>query len=511
MVDDLVLVLGDQLDRGSAALAAAGRERSVVLMIETAAEAAHAWSHKQRIALFLAAMRHHAEALRGSGWAVDYQALEAGHASLAAGLADAIARHRPRRVRMVEAGEWRVQKMIQSACDSAGLELRVHEDTHFYCSREGFARWARGRKQLVMEFFYRDMRKRFDVLMDDGKPAGGEWNFDKSNRGSFGRKGPGTVPAPIRFPRDAITRGAVAEAEARFGNHPGSLDNFGWPVTPEQAEAALEDFVAQRLPLFGRYQDAMWQGEPWLYHAHLAAAMNLKLLDPRRAVAAAVEAWRSGHAPLEAVEGFVRQVLGWREFIRGVYWLEMPGYAGHNHFGHDRPLPGFFWDADTDLNCLRQCLGDTLANGYAHHIQRLMVIGNFALLAGLDPRAVCAWFLGIYVDAVEWVELPNTLGMALHADGGLVGTKPYVASGAYIKRMSNYCAGCRYDPGQRSGEGACPFNLLYWDFLARHREPLAANPRMTLALKNLERIGAEELGRVRAGAAAFLGTLRPAG
>ena len=507
MAAELVLVLGDQLDPHSTALAAATRAGAVVLMIESAAEATHAWSHKQRIAVFLAAMRHHAAALRDAGWTVDYQALEAGHASLGAGLADAIRRHRPARVRMVEAGEWRVQAMIESACAAAGVALQVHDDAHFYCRREDFARWARGRKQLVMEFFYRDMRKRFDVLMTGDRPAGGEWNFDKSNRGSFGRNGPGTVPAPRRFAPDEITTDVLREVEARFAAHPGSLEAFGWPVTPAQAEAALEDFVAQRLPLFGRYQDAMWQGEPWLYHAHLAAAMNLKLLDPRRAVAAALEAWRSGHAPLEAVEGFVRQVLGWREFIRGVYWLNMPGYAEGNHFAHHRPLPGFFWDADTELNCLKQCFGDTLANGYAHHIQRLMVIGNFALLAGLDPRAVCDWFLGIYVDAVEWVELPNTLGMALHADGGIVGTKPYVASGAYIKRMSNYCAGCRYDPGKRSGAGACPFNLLYWDFLARHREQLAANPRMGLALKNLERIGTEALAETRAGAAAFLARL----
>jgi deoxyribodipyrimidine photolyase-related protein len=504
---ELVLVLGDQLDLGSPALAAAVREDAVVLMVEAAGEATHAWSHQQRIALFLAAMRHHAEALRSAGWTVDYQALAAGHDTLAAGLADAIARHRPRRVRMVAAGEWRVQAMIESACADAGVALQVHEDAHFYCSREDFARWARGRKQLVMEFFYRDMRKRFDVLMDDGKPAGGAWNFDQANRRSFGRQGPGAVPPPQRFAPDALTREVLAEVAARFGDHPGTLESFGWPVTPEQATAALEDFVARRLPLFGRYQDAMWQGEPWLYHAHIAAAMNLKLLDPRRAVAAAVAAWHSGHAPLEAVEGFVRQVLGWREFIRGVYWLEMPGYAARNHFGHERPLPGFFWHADTELNCLRQCFGDTLANGYAHHIQRLMVIGNFALLAGLDPHAVCDWFLGIYVDAVEWVELPNTLGMALHADGGIVGTKPYVASGAYIKRMSNYCAGCRYDPGRRSGADACPFTLLYWDFLARNREQLAANPRMGLALKNLERIGAEELAQTRADAAAFLETL----
>ena len=500
-------MLGDQLDPSNAALRAARPGQDGVLMIESAGEATHAWSHRQRIAVFLSAMRHYAADLRAAGWNVDYQALDAGHASLGAGLSEALARHRPARLRVVEAGEWRVQDMIESACRDAGVELCWHRDTHFFCGRDDFARWARGRKQLVMEFFYRGLRKRFDVLMEDGQPAGGAWNFDRANRGSFGRKGPGQLPPPRRFEPDEITRGVLAEVADRFPDHPGDLESFGWPVTREEAEAALDAFISRRLALFGRYQDAMWQGEPWLYHAGISAALNLKLLDPRRAVDAAVAAWRAGQAPLEAVEGFVRQVLGWREFIRGVYWLEMPGYAERNHFDHARPLPSFFWDADTDLNCLQQCFGDTLANGYAHHIQRLMVIGNFALLAGLDPEAVCSWFLGIYVDAVEWVELPNTLGMALHADGGIVGTKPYVASGAYIKRMSNYCAGCRYDPGKRSGEDACPFNLLYWDFLARNLETLAGNPRMGLALKNLERIDAEELAQIRAGAEAFLGRL----
>ena len=274
-------------------------------------------------------------------------------------------------------------------------------------------------------------------------------------------------------------------------------------MTPEQAEVALGQFIEERLAQFGRYQDAMWQGEPFLYHALIAQALNLKLLDPRRAVDAAVEAWRAGRAPLAAVEGFVRQILGWREFIRGVYWLHMPKYAQLNHFEHDLPLPGFFWTGETDLNCLRQTIGDTLAHGYAHHIQRLMVVGNFALTAGLLPQAVCDWFLAVYVDAVEWVELPNTLGMALHADGGVVGSKPYAASGAYIRRMSNYCAGCRYDPGKRTGKDACPFNFLYWDFLARHRDAFAANPRMALAVKNLDRLDEEERRRVRAQAAAF--------
>jgi deoxyribodipyrimidine photolyase-related protein len=504
---ELVLVLGDQLHPASPALAGLAPERVVVLMIESVSEATRAWSHKQRIALFLAAMRHHAGALRTAGWQVDYQALDAAHASLATGLADAIARHRPVRVTVVEAGEWRVQKDIESACAAAGVSLRWVNDPHFYCTREDFAHWAGGRRQLVMEFFYRDMRRRFGVLMEGDKPAGGGWNFDKENRGSFGRSGPPEVPARARIAPDESTRGVLAEVEARFGDHPGSLASFAWPVTPAQARQALADFIAHRLPLFGRYQDAMWQGEPWLFHAGIAAALNLKLLDPREAVAAAVDAWQRGAAPLPAVEGFVRQVLGWREFIRGVYWREMPGYATLNHFGHEHPLPAVFWSGETELNCLRQCISDTMTNGYAHHIQRLMVLGNFALLAGVLPEAVCDWFLAVYVDAVEWVELPNTLGMALHADGGIVGSKPYIASGAYIKRMSNYCAGCRYDPGKRTGEDACPFNFLYWDFLARHRDLLARNNRMGLAVKNLERLDAAELGEIRAQAVAFRASL----
>ena len=504
---DLVLVLGDQLHPEPPALARTTPERAIVLMIESAAEATHAWSHKQRIAMFLAAMRHHAQALRAAGWRVDYRALSAECASLAAGLDDAIVQHRPSRVLVTEPGEWRVQQALEAACASRGVPLEWVPDPHFYCSRDDFRDWAAGRKNLVMEYFYREMRRRSGILMNGDQPAGGAWNFDKHNRGHFGRAGPGAVPERAGCAPDAITREVLDEVAARFPGHPGALESFRWPVTPAAARAALAEFVAHRLPLFGRYQDAMWQGEPWLYHAGISAALNLKLLDPREAVNAAVEAWAEGAAPLAAVEGFVRQVLGWREFIRGVYWLQMPGYAEHNHFGHDRPLPSFFWDADTDLNCLRQCFGDTLANGYAHHIQRLMVIGNFALLAGFDPQAVCDWFLGVYVDAVEWVELPNTLGMALHADGGIVGSKPYAASGAYIKRMSNYCVGCRYDPGKRSGEDACPFNALYWDFLARHRDMLAGNPRMGLAVKNLERIGAAELAGIRATAAAFLSGL----
>ncbi|MEJ2513869.1 MAG: cryptochrome/photolyase family protein [Gammaproteobacteria bacterium] len=503
MSRDLVFLLGDQLDSSNPALAATQPDHARVLMVETRGEAGHVPSHKQRIAVFLSAMRHRAAALDAAGWHVDYRDLDAGLSSLTAGLEAAVSEARPERVLVTEPGEWRVEHALRSACGRLGVPLEVLPDSHFYCSREDFDEWARGRKQLVMEHFYRKMRKQHGVLMDGDEPAGGRWNYDTENRKSFGRSGPNDLPERPRFEPDRITRGVLDDVERHFPDHPGDLGDFAWPVTPAQASRALEAFVSERLPLFGRYQDAMWSSEPFLYHALVSSSLNLKLLDPREAVEAAETAWRNRDVPLAAAEGFIRQILGWREFIRGVYWRHMPRYAGLNHFGHDLSLPDFFWTGDTPMNCLKQVIGDTLAHGYAHHIQRLMVVGNFALLAGLLPSAVCDWFLAVYVDAVEWVELPNTLGMALHGDGGIVGSKPYAASGAYINRMSNYCSDCRYRPGVRTGEDACPFTFLYWDFLARHREAFAGNPRMALAVKNLERLDGAELGRVRARAAEF--------
>ena len=496
---NLVLVLGDQLDRDHPALAEADPARDVVLMVETAGEAALVQSHKHRIAVFLSAMRHYAQYLRESGWKVVYRTLDDGVKSISEGLAEAVEDLAPDAVWLTEPGEWRLLHGIRTRAGQLDLECRIFDDSHFLCDHDTFDEWAEGRKNLVMEYFYREMRKRHDVLMDDGEPAGGQWNFDKDNRDAFGSEGPAGLPAARRFEPDDITREVIDAVENHFPRHPGSLGNFGWPVTREQALEALRDFIEKRFAKFGQFQDAMWAGEPFLYHALISSSLNLKLLNPREVIEAAEEAWRRDEekAPIAAVEGFVRQVLGWREFIRGVYWREMPGYAELNHFAHDNPLPGFFWDADTDMNCLAQAIGDTLENGYAHHIQRLMVIGNYATLAGLDPGEVCNWYLGIYVDAVEWVELPNTLGMALHGDGGIVGSKPYIASGSYINRMSNYCADCRYDVKARSGVEACPFNSLYWDFMARHREELSSTPRMRMVLRNLDRWSEDEVSAIR--------------
>jgi deoxyribodipyrimidine photolyase-related protein len=337
--------------------------------------------------------------------------------------------------------------------------------------------------------------------MKGGKPIGGKWNYDSENRGSFTKSGPGELRPPRRFRKDAVTNEVLQLVEKKFPDHPGRLEHFDWPVTTAQAKQALDDFILHRLARFGDFQDAMWTDEPYLFHSRISAAMNLKLLDPRDVIRSATAAYHGGIAPLNAVEGFIRQVLGWREYVRGIYWLHMPEYLDRNALNASAPLPDFYWTGETDMNCLRQAIGQTLDYGYAHHIQRLMVTGLFSLLLGVDPKAVHEWYLAVYVDAVEWVELPNSLGMSQFADGGVMASKPYAATGKYIQRMSNYCQGCRFDPAKSVGEDACPFTTLYWDFLMRHKELLAANQRMSLQVKNLERKSGEELAAIRQQAA----------
>lgn len=485
----LVLVLGDQLDRKASVLDAVDRQRDLLLMIEARGESRRIWSHKARTALFLAAMRHHAQWLRGQGFEVDYVDVHQPEAEcLESALKDRIDRHRPQALRMVEAGEHGVAQRIRDLCDARQLPLETLQDRHFMCSRGSFSEWRKGRKTLVMEHFYRWMRKTHGVLVEQNQPVGGAWNFDRDNRKSFGRKGPGLLPAPLRHAPDDITRQVQADVEAVFADNPGSLQHFGWPVTREQALAALDDFIAHRLAVFGPFQDAMWDEQPWLYHSMLASSMNLKLIAPQEVVAAAIAAYEAGRAPLASVEGFVRQVLGWREFVRGIYWTEGAAYLQRNQLGAEQALPDFYWTGDTDMRCLQQAIGQTLKHGYAHHIQRLMVTGLFALLLGVRPQLVHRWYLAVYVDAVEWVEAPNTLGMSQHADGGLLGSKPYIASGRYIQRMSNHCDGCRYAPEQSTGEHACPFTTLYWDFLIRHEARFCTHPRAAMQWRMLDRL-----------------------
>ena len=495
----LVLVLGDQLDPQAATFDGFDPQQDQVWMAEVAEESTHVRSGQPRIALFLSAMRHFAAELRAAGRPLHYVRLDApdNRGSLATQLAHDLATLRPRELVMTAPGDWRVLQALQATARAAGLALEIREDRHFYTTVREFATYARGRKTLRLEHFYREQRRRHGVLMDSGQPAGGRWNYDEDNRQSFGPQGPGWLPQPPRFEPDALTREVLDLVRVRFADHPGTLDHFAWPVTRTQALQALDAFIAERLPHFGPWQDAIWPGEPWLYHAQLAAALNLKLLHPREVVAAAETAYRAGQVPLASAEGFIRQILGWREYVRGVYWTRMPGYLEHNALQAEADLPAWYWDGRTDLACLRDAITQTLQYGYAHHIQRLMVTGLYALLLGVEPRQVHAWYLGVYVDAVEWVELPNTLGMSQYADGGLLASKPYIASGKYIERMSPLCRGCRYDPAQRTGERACPITTLYWDFLLRHEARLAAHPRTALQVRNLARLDAPERAAVR--------------
>jgi deoxyribodipyrimidine photolyase-related protein len=496
---NLVIVLGDQLNVDSAAFDGFDANRDVVWIAEVAEESTHVWTHKARIVMFIASMRHFRDALVKRKISVHYRQLDVrgNKGTLAAELVSAVRKLKPERLILVEPGEWRVRESLLATAEKLGVELEVRPDRHFLCTLEEFREHAKGRKQLRLEYFYRELRCKHDILMDGRQPEGGKWNYDSENRRAFGKNGPGTPPAPMRFQPDATTKEVIALVERKFGDHPGELDYFDWPVTSRQAHRALSDFIEHRLPRFGDYQDAMWTDEPYLYHARLSAALNLKLLNPREVINDAVMAYRFGDVPLNAVEGFVRQILGWREYVRGIYWLFMPEYLERNALGAKEPLPDFYWTGDTEMNCLHQVIGQTLRYGYAHHVQRLMVTGLFALLLGVDPKAVHEWYLAVYLDAVEWVELPNSLGMSQFADGGVMASKPYVATGKYIQRMSNYCAGCPFDPAKATGDDACPFTTLYWDFLRRNKKQLRDNIRMSMQLKNLDRKKPAELKAVQ--------------
>ena len=503
----LVLLLGDQLDVQSSALKDIDAAHDVVLMIEAVEESTHVRSHQVRTALFLSAMRHFAQNLEGRGLHVHYRALgREDDATLAAGLQAAIARFGPRAVIGVEPGDLRVRESLEAAMpEGVGLEWR--EDTHFLCSLPRFQRWASRSKTLRMEMFYRQMRQAFGVLMEGDEPAGGQWNFDADNRKGFGKGGPKNLPAVPVFEPDALTREVLELVAQRFASHPGDLSGFNWPVTREQALHALAQFIEHRLPHFGAHQDAMWSGMHFGWHSLLSSSLNLKLLHPLEVVQAAEQAWRERGLDLASVEGFIRQVLGWREFMRGVYFLDMPQLKTANHFGHTRNLPAWYWTGQTRMNCMRECISQTLQTGYAHHIQRLMVTGMFGVLAQIEPQQLCDWYLSIYVDAVEWVELPNTAGMALFANGGRFTSKPYVASGAYVQRMSNYCQDCSYRPEQRTGETACPMTTLYWHFLSLHRARFENHPRTALMVKNLARMSDEELRSINEQAQQLLARL----
>lgn len=487
-VRNLILLLGDQLDPAISSLAGADPASDHILLIEADEEGRYVPHHPQKIVFILSAMRHFAENLRSRGFSVDYIRLDdpANTGSLDGELARARTRLAAERILLTEPGEWRLLERFRQRQDD-WPELELCPDTRFFCSSERFARWAEGRKQLRMEYFYREMRRESGLLMTaEGQPEGGSWNYDEDNRKPLPTGH--AVPDQPHFPADAITQAVCALVATRFTDHYGALDGFDYPVTHAEAEQLWQCFRSQALAQFGDFQDAMAVDQRWLFHARIAAALNIGLLNPRRVCLDVQADWQAGLIPLNAAEGFIRQILGWREYVRGIYWLMMPDYAERNAFGNQRALPAFYWTGQARMRCMQQAIGQTLEHAYAHHIQRLMVTGNFALLAGIEPKQICDWYLAVYMDAFDWVELPNTLGMVMHADGGFLGSKPYCASGQYIKRMSNYCSGCSYKVSEQTGARACPFNALYWHFIMRHRDQLSSNPRMGLVYRNLQRM-----------------------
>lgn len=492
----LRLILGDQLSHSLSTLQEADPKNDIILMCEVMEEATYVKHHKKKIAFLFSAMRHFAEELREKGFTVDYIKLddEENSGSFTGEVERALKRHQLKRVVAAFPGEQRVLEIMK--------EWEILPNNLFLSTPEEFSEWAKGRKQLRMEYFYREMRKRYEILMDQGEPLGGEWNYDAENR-KPPKRGM-AIPSAKNFKPDSITGEVLELVSKRFSDHFGNLEPFTLAVTRKQALEVLSAFILERLAHFGAYQDAMLEGEPWMYHSHISFYLNCGLLHPLECIEAAENAYHGGKASLNAVEGFIRQILGWREYVRGIYWLLMPEYEKKNYLLARRKLPEFFWTGETKMNCLKQCITETKENAYAHHIQRLMVIGNFSLLAGLNPKEVNEWYMIVYADAYQWVELPNVTGMILYADGGILGSKPYAASGAYINKMSNYCRNCEYKVTKKNGEDACPFNYLYWDFLMRNREKLEGNPRLGMMYKTLDRMDEAKRKEIAVDAERFL-------
>lgn len=504
MTRNLVLILGDQLSHHVSSLQGFDPAQDVILMAEVAEEASYVRHHKKKIAFIFSAMRHFAEALREQGYSVEYTRLNDADnsGSFVGELNRRIADHTPAKVVVTHPGEWRVKEVLSNWAAQSDTELEMRDDDRFVATLDEFNSWAEGRKSLRMEFFYRDMRRKTGLLMQGEKPEGGKWNFDTENRKPA--EGNMFMPAPKQFAADTITKDVLKLVGNTFVDNFGDLEPFWFAVTHDQAEEALEHFVTTALADFGTYQDAMLVGERFLYHSVISLYINVGLLDPVHVCKRVEAEYHTGSVPLNSAEGFIRQIIGWREYVRGIYWREMPGYGAKNFFNASRNLPDFYWTGDTDLLCLKEAITQTKEEAYAHHIQRLMVTGNFALLIGADPYEVHEWYLAVYADAFEWVEMPNTIGMSQFADGGLLGSKPYISGGNYINKMSNYCASCRYDVKQKTGPDACPFNSLYWHFLDRHKHQIGNNGRLMNVYRTWGRMADDKREEYLATADAFL-------
>lgn len=489
----LRVILGDQLSLSISSLCDINPNQDLVWMCEVNEEATYVKHHKKKIAFLFSAMRHFRDDLVSKGLQVHYTQLDdkdnAG--SFYGEIQRAVDTHKPQKIIVTEPGEHRVLKNLQSWQNDFNIPVEIRDDDRFLCDHDFFENWAEGRKQFRMEYFYREMRRKYSILMEGDQPVGGKWNYDSENRKPINDEL--HIPTTYTVKPDKITDEVLNLVENNFSDHFGDVKPFHFAVTRNQALKALDKFIQERLVSFGDYQDAMLQDEPWLYHSHISFYLNCGLLLPLECIEKAEQTYYDNSAPLNAVEGFIRQILGWREYVRGIYWLKMPEYEQENFLEATRKLPNLFWGAETKMNCLKQCVKETKENAYAHHIQRLMVLGNFALLTGLNPNEVNEWYLIVYADAFEWVEMPNVTGMILFADKGLLASKPYAASGTYINKMSDYCKSCHYNVKNKFGHDACPFNYLYWDFLSRNRSKLRTNQRLAMIYKTLDRMDEQKV------------------
>ncbi|MCU0523404.1 MAG: cryptochrome/photolyase family protein [Elainella sp. Prado103] len=468
------------------------KSQTQIILIESAQHVRVRPYHRQKLVLVWSAMRHFAEELRQAGWSVTYEIA----ADFIAPLQTWIRQQGIRELRMMEPNDRPFARLLNRLIPELDCQVKILPNNHFLWTAAEFTQWAQGRKNLLMEYFYREGRKRYQILMTGQQPVGGQWNFDPENRKP--PKANLDTPPPLWFEPDPLTQEVITHVQSGSFSSYGAIEPFRWGVTRSQALQVLDHFITECLPNFGTYQDAMVMGEPTLWHALLSPYLNLGLLHPLEVIKAAEQAYFDRDLPLNSVEGFIRQILGWREYMHGLYHYVDEDYPEKNWFNHTEPLPDFFWNAkQTKMNCLHQSLHQIESIGYAHHIQRLMVLSNFALIAGISPQAVENWFHAVFIDAYDWVMQTNVIGMGLFADGGILASKPYAASANYINKMSNYCKQCVYNPTSRTGDRACPFNFFYWDFLDRHRHKLSGQGRMSFILKNLDKMPPEELAEIR--------------
>ena len=502
-----VWITGDQCTPRNTALHGLEKRSTIVLFVESIARSREVPYHKRKLVLIFAAMRSFADDLRADGWTVDYRAEREDYEHP---FREHVARYRPDRIRTMTQTQYGLDAALRAFAADLGHDLEITEHANFISTAAEFDElFARGQTRVTMETFYRKMRKKTGLLMDGEQPAGGAWNFDAENR-KPPKRGMRFPPEP-EVPPSVHVRDAIAFVERTFPDHPGVVGTFDIPVSRRDALAYADDFFRNRLANFGPYEDAMIAGEARLYHSRLSALINVGLLHPLELCERAELAYRSGEAPLSSVEGFVRQLIGWREFIWRVYWRLMPEYRTRNALGADLPVPAFYRDGETDMACQRDAHRTVRELGWAHHIVRLMILGNFALIAGVDPQAMTDWFWYMFVDGYDWVMVANVVGMTLHADGGFVGTKPYAASANYINKMSDHCGGCRYDPKKTVEDDACPYNALYWDFIARNEKRFASNTRMSLTMRNWASRDPAVKTAIRKRAAALRTTLRAGG